>query len=784
MKLVRTTDPIISALKDAETVILDTETSGLHPHRDGKILGGIGIKVLHGPSFYLPFRHSAAHCRCTTGTPQIDPCRNCEHPVSAHKKGKGCAVDWPEVNADIGELLKLAPALKGKTIVMHHAPFDLATTDNEGLDLTGERVLCTMVLWRLISDNEPSYALKKLTKKYIDPEAYDSEKFIKGFLRRYHGSSDMPYTLIPAQLIVDYVNDDLNSTETLFLKALPKIEEYGLTDLLAIEEKVTKSLYRMERRGFPIDRAWVEERVDRLAVLLDEAKEACRKHVGKRLGVRLKQKARLKGNALQALEKAHETYLAGFDALNVHHVRAVYEGLGTKSWKPTDKGNQSWDNAVLLSLVHDGDSLAAAILRHRTLNKIKVTYYDNLLSLADPNNIIHCSIRQSGTKTGRMSAANPNLTNLPKQENLAEVWSAEELAATARNQAEMAKAGRQLITGTDDLPFSADPEELNILSEVRGSFVPRKVSGLLLADWDQVELRILAHYANEETMIRAFHYGLDIHAITARAAFGERPRDAEEAKRWRGDGKTFNFALVFRMGLALTATRLRKSREEAREFREAFFARYPRVREFTDLVERTLQRRLVATCLKHGTRDLCLDGCEEPTLRRGWVKNLWGRRRMLWEENESLGYKSDFYKGVNVLVQGSAGDLMRDTLWQLDDALSDTGAYINIPVHDEFIIDTPIAELSQVAGIVVPTMETCPRLKVPLKVSLQWAPERWSQAIDLDCPTCHGLGKVTELSDDELFEAVYAGRDDMKQFTCPECDGRRFLLEKATNAKT
>ncbi|KKM56917.1 hypothetical protein LCGC14_1551270, partial [marine sediment metagenome] len=388
----------------------------------------------------------------------------------------------------------------------------------------------------------------------------------------------------------------------------------------------------------------------------------------KRAGERLS--ARMKKNKNEATEKAHKIYLDGFDALNVHHVKALYEGLGIKSWKRTDKGNQSWDNDVMMSFVRDGDLLAAAILRYRALSKVKETYYQNIHDLMGKDNIIHCSIRQAGTKTGRVSAAEPNLTNLPLQEKLQETWSAEELAETARTQTEVAKAGKKSIPHTADLPFSADQTELDILSEVRGSFIPRPGSGLLLADWDQIELRRLADYANEETMIRAFACGVDIHALTARAAFGEKPSDLEEAKQWRRKGKDLNFGLVFGMGVGLLAIKINATIIEAKEFKETYFNRFPRVQAFGKRVYKALERRTIDTCLKHGVRDLCPPECSRITLRRGWLRSIYGRRRFLGEKNEQLERNSEFYKGLNFLVQGSCGDFMRDTLWQLDAALN------------------------------------------------------------------------------------------------------------------
>ena len=798
MQLVSKAAPIIKALAGCTTIIFDTETSSLYPWRDGKILAGIGVKSLRGESFYLPFRHAAAKCLCAQTWkkgPAKDTCAKCKHDAHAHKMVAEatwvCPVEWPDVNAPLSELKKLIKAFRGKVLVNHNIRYDQSVIYQEGHDLSNERAICTMMAWRLVSDEEPSYGLKKLTDKYRGPEhGSESEARLVATMRKLGlptADDERRYDKVPAQLIVDYVGDDLDNSEWLYNTAMPKISKLNLMPLLEEEIQVTRSLFAMERVGFLIDRSWVADRKETIMELLDEVLAYCRKEASRRVAKQIKA-----GNNNEVVQAAHKICLDGFDATNLNHVKAIYHAEGVKSWKKTDKGAESWDASVLTTLAAEGDTLAGPVLRYRALAKIAKTYYGNIeeaitmdverskgAPLNGGTNILHPNIFQSGTRTGRVSAS--LVQTLPKQENLAKTWSAEELGTARKTAAIMARAGKKLISHTDDLPSVGDVKELEALSEVRGAFIARPGRGLLMADWSNVEMRALADYAQEEGMLKAFKYGLDIHAMAARAASGPAPKGEGAFKRWRRDGKNLGFGLVYGMGLLLLATKLESSKKEAKGFMRRYFARFSDLAAFKKRVQDTLVRRTKTTCSLHIDRNWCPDFCEGDLWPRGWLKNKWGRRRNLVDEHGNQ--KGAYYKGVNVLVQGSCGDLMRATLWRLQDELdrAKTDAHIILVVHDEFIIDVAPAMLEKVAKITVKEMETSDKFTVPLQVGLEWAPKRWSESTKLDCPKCEGLGVTFGLSRDELFEALYNDElpDDLKESPCKKCKGERFLFGKA-----
>ena len=183
MTLVNTADPIIRAISGSPVVVIDTETSSLHTWRDGKVLAGIGVRPLGGPSFYLPFRHADSD------------------------------------NAPLSELEKLSVALRGHTLMGHNIAFDLAVLWQEGVDLVDESTLCTVVITRLVSEDEPSYKLKRLAKKYLDDAAGESEKMLKQYMRTHKLAT---YDQVPAPVILPYALDDLRFPEGLYNEFFPR----------------------------------------------------------------------------------------------------------------------------------------------------------------------------------------------------------------------------------------------------------------------------------------------------------------------------------------------------------------------------------------------------------------------------------------------------------------------------------------------------------------------------------------------------------------------------------
>lgn len=688
VQLVNTADPIIAALDDVAVIIIDTETSSLRPHRDGKILAGVGVKPLGGPAYYMPVRHKNGSSK----------------------------------QATMRQLRLLGVALRGKTLVYHNAKFDMAVLKNDGVDLTGEETMDTVVLTRLVSEEEPSYALKRLAKKYIDENADEPEKELHKLMRKMGWKT---YDQVPAEMIQDYVASDLEYTEFFLVRSLNTIarrdaanlESRGgrpttlLADVLELEKRLTPWLFKMEERGVRLNRSHVKKELAKAKRLTSELEAACYEAAGKK-----------------------------FNIQSPPQLRALFEGMGVKSMVKTRKGKDSYNKDAMAFIDHP---LAAAVTSFRGANNIK-NYYAGFDELMDSDGVLHCSLQQAGARTGRFSCREPNLQNIPREGLGVDDMLADPSGSLINNVGPEGNRG-------DGKNSRLTREELEGYGAVRAAFVPRPGHFLLMADWRQVELMVLADYADDPTMIEAFRLGLDIHALAATAAYGPLPPDVTEAfaKWWRMMGKGINFGLVYGMGVARLALKIGESKAVAEAFMDAYFARFPGVRLFID---RTIN------------------------IAKGWAKNKWGRRRYLPQEA--------MYKMPNFLVQGSSADLMKERLTAVCEALV-MAVMTSMPlltIHDELLNEILYEEAYDAIPIIAREMETCDRLKVSLKVDLKWSPKSWADKESLDCDGCKGSGIALDVPKANLVTALAAGdaatlrAADVKK--CAACEGRGWDLNK------
>jgi len=329
--------------------------------------------------------------------------------------------------------------------------------------------------------------------------------------------------------------------------------------------------------------------------------------------------------------------------------------------KTQKKTGYSTDIEVLttLALLHE---LPARVLRHRTLAKLKSTYTDALQTMIHPETgRIHTSFNQTVAATGRLSSSEPNLQNIPIR----------------------------------------TPEGV----EIRRAFIPRKGWRLLAADYSQIELRLLAHYADDAILIQAFREGEDIHARTAAEVFGM-PAQAVSPEL-RRQAKTINFGILYGMGAFSLSKELGISRPMAQTYIDHYFARYHGVKGFID--------RTIAEAR-----------------RRKQVSTLLGRIRLLPEIDSGNANIRGFAErtAVNTPIQGTAADLIKIAMIRVHRALESRGlkAAMLLSVHDELVFEVPPDEVETVGERVRAEMEgVYPDLRVPLTVNLGWG-ENWAEA--------------------------------------------------------
>jgi DNA polymerase-1 len=329
----------------------------------------------------------------------------------------------------------------------------------------------------------------------------------------------------------------------------------------------------------------------------------------------------------------------------------LFERLGLPSGGRTKTG---WATGieVLQPLAREYE-IVAKVLEYREVTKLKNTYIDVIPKLVGNDGRLRTVFNQTATATGRLSSTNPNLQNIPVRTEL----------------------GRR----------------------VRRAFVAPPSRILLAADYSQIELRIMAHLSGDEAMREAFLRGDDIHDVTARGIFGV-PPDEPVSPNQRRVAKSVNFGLLYGMSDFGLAQRLEIDRTEARAMTDAYFARFPRVHEWT-----------VAN-LEFGRE-------------HGYVETLLGRRRYMPDlrtRNYALRSAAE-REATNAPMQGSAADLMKLAMVRVDAALAREGlaAEMLLQIHDELIFEADAATIEATAGLVRREMEGALALAVPLEVTVK-----------------------------------------------------------------
>jgi DNA polymerase-1 len=357
----------------------------------------------------------------------------------------------------------------------------------------------------------------------------------------------------------------------------------------------------------------------------------------------------LEGLERTIYEEAGETFnIASPKQLGV----IMFEKLGYPVLKKTKKTKSYSTGAETLKELADrGFPLPGHLLRYREISKLKSTYIDALPTMVAEDGRLHTSYNQVGAATGRMSSSNPNLQNIPIRTELGQ--------------------------------------------QIRKAFRAPEGSSLVVADYSQIELRVLAHIAEEEALIEAFRSGEDIHQATAATVFGISPLLVNADQRRAA--KVINFGIIYGMSAWGLANNLGISPGEAGEFIEAYFGLYPRVKEYVD------------STLEAAEKDLAVE-----TLfgRVRWLPELASRNHNQRENARRMA--------INARIQGTAADLQKMAMIRVDERLraETPEAHLLLTVHDELVLEAPDDCLEGVATMVREEMEGVAELAVPLVVDL------------------------------------------------------------------
>jgi DNA polymerase-1 len=358
---------------------------------------------------------------------------------------------------------------------------------------------------------------------------------------------------------------------------------------------------------------------------------------------------------LMALDKKIQE-IAGeqFNVNSTDQLRYVlFEKLELPVLKKTSTGKPSTDASVLKKLEHP---LVDALLEYREYEKLRGTYVDGYLPLVGPDGRIRTRFNQMAATTGRLSSDRPNLQNIPIR----------------------SESGRT----------------------IRRAFIAGEGAEFLVADYSQIELRVLAHMSGDPFLVEAFRSGSDIHTATAARVWGLAEQDVTSEQR--RTAKMINFGLLYGMEAFGLADRLGITREAAQEHMNAYFSQFVHVKEFMASAV-TLARN------------------------QGYTTTLFGRRRYLPE------LKSDNFRirqmgermALNAPVQGTAADIIKKSMIELDASLRNEGlaSTLLLQIHDELILESPMEELDVAEKLVVETMEGVVSLDVPLEVDVATGPD-------------------------------------------------------------
>jgi DNA polymerase-1 len=372
-------------------------------------------------------------------------------------------------------------------------------------------------------------------------------------------------------------------------------------------------------------------------------------------GIRLDGKfLRGMGKELEArleLNRAHIHELAGeeFNINSPKQLRVIlFEKLNLPVIKKTKTGPST--DLDTLERLAGSHPLPHEILNYRQLSKLKSTYIDTLPDLVNKKTgRIHAKFNQTVAATGRLSSSDPNLQNIPIRTDL----------------------GR----------------------EIRRAFLPEKGWKLLSADYSQIELRVLAHFTEDPSLVTAFEKGEDIHATTASAVYGVNVNDVDD--EMRRVAKAVNFGIVYGQGAFGLARTLGIPQGEAKSFIDTYFDRFAKVPAFVQQV--------------------IAEGRE-----RGYVTTLFDRRRYqpdLNSRNRNLQNAAE-RTAVNSVIQGSAADIIKRAMIAISTRLrkEKREARMLVQVHDELLFEVPPKELQAVEELVAEEMEGAVRIKVPLAV--------------------------------------------------------------------
>lgn len=513
-------------------------------------------------------------------------------------------------------LAQLQPYLENPAIgkIGHHLKYDAHVFKNHGIQLKGW-LFDSMLASYVLNPSATRHGMDDVARVYLSHLTTTFED-VAG-----KGVKQLTFNQVPLEQAAPYACEDAHVTYRLYEVFSRKLKEQPALESLLhrLELPVAQILTEMENCGIKLDTAFLAKLGDEFSIQIDLLEQ-------------------------QVIEMAGQPF-------NVSSPKQLgeilFDKIGIAGGKKTASGQYATGEAVLEKIDHP---IAATVLEHRGLCKLKSTYTDRLIAQADTaTGRVHTSYHQAVTATGRLSSTDPNLQNIP-----------------IRGQ-----TGRQL----------------------RRAFVAPEGRVLLAADYSQIELRLMAHFSQDEALLRAFQQGQDIHQATAAEVLGIALDEVTADQRRQA--KTINFGLLYGMSSFGLSKQLKLSRQESQSYINQYFTRYPGVYEY-------MQR----------TRTLAS--------QQGFVETLMGRRLYTPDVNARNGMVRQAAEraAINAPLQGSAADIIKQAMIAVDQILPKGQAMLLLQVHDELVFEVDADIADTLAPQLSQVMQDVVQIDVPLLVEI------------------------------------------------------------------
>lgn len=609
-------------------VVFDTETNGLRYWENELI--GIGI---YCPELDLKgYAHVCRFEKVPYGKPKRRKVWLGKMDYSKSKRGKrlmeevveqekvGMAIPDRSMRQPFLEAFKVIANDPQTTLVAHNLKFDANFVELE-LWRYPCRILDTTVLVHLLDSRLPK-ALAKAEDYFLGSNT--KRQHVSKAEARFKNS---PWMWEP-HILEDYCVNDCVVTQQLMELLLPRIREYELTKLLSLQMRYLRLLQKIERKGILIDNEFCRQAVEIFSGNLENMERDLYDACGYEFNWR----------SVKQLGKAIYDDLGIPKPVNPF---ADEDGVDRSRFAQRGMYNESCTSSFLL-MEKANHPLGGLILDMRETSKLR-DYIQKYMDLQDSEGVIHASFRQTGTRTGRLSSAEPNLQNIPSEHRVRETQS--------------------VYTGG-----AIRSDEYNL----RKALIARPGYRMLSIDHRQQEMRMFGILAQEPIMLEALRARKDIHMEIAKAVWGDlSPEENSLHREW---SKTIGFGLIYGMTTGSLQHRLNKTAEEALKIAEDYWTTFPRIQPWL--------REVVEEVSQHG-------------YVRYWSGRLW------FEEKPE-----DYYKGANAQIQGGAADFMSVALLRADQVLEAQGwgSLISI-IHDEALFEIKEECLEEAAPVLARVME-------------------------------------------------------------------------------